>query len=95
MKLSNEEPTLCLEEWDANEVESFAESKLKYFSFLLLRWSLKNLEDENNINFNEVKLDEEEGRWLDPVFKVGNDLLAGLNADGGSSLRWLPNLEEE
>ena len=38
---------------------------------------------------------ELEGRWLDPVFKVGNDLVFGINAEGRSSSRWLMNLEEE
>ena len=28
--------------------------------------------------------DEIKGRWLEPFFKVGEDLLGGLNADGRS-----------
>ena len=39
--------------------------------------------------------DELDGSWLEPLFKVGKDLVGGLNADGRSSLRWLRNLEEE
>ena len=50
---------LDLEEWDANEVKSFAESKLEFFSFFLWRSSLKTLEDEENLNFNGVKIDKE------------------------------------
>ena len=30
---------------------------------------MKTFEDEDNVNFNEVKLDEEEGNCLDSVFK--------------------------
>ena len=32
--------------------------------------------------------DEIEGRWLEPVFKSGEDLVGGLNTDGRSFLRW-------
>ena len=39
--------------------------------------------------------DKIEVRWLDPVFKVPEDLVGGLNADSRSSLRWLRNLEED
>ena len=39
--------------------------------------------------------DEIEGSWLELVFKVGKDLVGGINADGRSSLRWWVNLEEE
>ena len=38
---------------------------------------------------------EIEGKRLEPVFKSGEDLVGGINADGGSYLRWLVNLEEE
>ena len=39
--------------------------------------------------------DKLEGIWLEPVFKVWNDLVVGLNAGGMPSSRWLRNLEEE
>ena len=43
-----------------------------------------------------MKLDDEiEGRWLDPVFEEGEDLVGELNEDRGFSLRLLENLEEE
>ena len=42
-----------------------------------------------------VKLDDGiEGRWLDLVFKEGEDLADGINKDSGSYLRWLSDLEE-
>ena len=46
------------------------------------------------IFFNEL-YDETEGRWLELVFKVGEDLVGGINAGGRSSLGWLVDLEEE
>ena len=95
MELSNEESILDLEEWDANEVDYFVWNKSESFSFLLQSLSLKTLEDEENVNFNEVKLDDKEGRWLDSVFESGKDSLGGLNLGRGSSLGWLPKLEEE
>ena len=39
--------------------------------------------------------DEIEGRWLEPVFKVGEDLVGMINAGVRSSLGWLSTLEEE
>ena len=39
--------------------------------------------------------DELEGRWLELVFKVGKDLVGGINAGGRSSLGWWPDLDEE
>ena len=39
--------------------------------------------------------DEIEGRRLETVFKVGKDLVGGINAGGRSSLGLLANLEEE
>ena len=86
---------LDLWEWDANKVDYLVESELESFSLFLWRSSTKTLEDEENINFNGVNIDEEEGRWLDLVFKVGEDSLVGLNAGGGPSLGWLLNIKEE
>ena len=66
MKLSNEDSMLCSEDWNTRCFDSFAESELESFSFFLWRSSLNTLEDEDNVNFNGVKTDEEEDRWLDP-----------------------------
>ena len=56
-------------------------------------------EDESRVlldpKISFVKLDEIEGRWLDPVFKEGENLVGVLNADVRYSLEWLPDLEEE
>ena len=71
MKLSNEEPMLDLEEWDASEDQSFSESELQCFLFILWRSSMKTIEDEDIINFNGVKVYEEEGKWSCSVFKEG------------------------
>ena len=50
---------------------------------------MKTFEDD------KVKLDEEEGRWLDLVFKTCEESLRGLKSGGGSSLEWLTHLGEE
>ena len=39
--------------------------------------------------------DEIECKWLEPVFKVGEDLVGAINAGGMSSLGLLEDLEEE
>ena len=39
--------------------------------------------------------DEIGGKWLEPVFTSGIDLLGGFNAHCAHSLRWLVNLEEK
>ena len=48
-------------------------------------------EDESKVSlgpkiFFELH-DETEGRWVDTVFKAGEDLVCGINEDGRSSLR--------
>ena len=50
---------------------------------------MKPFEDE------EVKLDEEEGNWLDSVFEESEESLGDLNSGGGSSFGLLKNSAEE
>ena len=45
--------------------------------------------------FFELDNKIDENIWLEPVLKAGENLVGGLNEDGGSSLRCLANLEEE
>ena len=87
MKLSNEESMIDLEEWDSEGDGPFTKSESESFSFFLLKSSLKTLEDEDNVKFNVVRLHEEEVMRLDPVFKVDNDLLVGIDSDSRASLR--------
>ena len=51
---------------------------------------MKTFEDEDNANFNEVKLDEEEVNWLDSLLKEGEE-----QSGRGSSFGLFANLEEE
>ena len=71
IKLSNEEPMMYLEAWDTSDTDSFAERETEFFFFLFWRSSMKAFEHEDNVNFNGIQLYEEEGRWLDSVFKAG------------------------
>ena len=48
----------------------------------------------HEIFFNNLG-DEVKGRWLDPVFKTGKDLVGGTNADCRSYLGLLVDLDEE
>ena len=48
----------------------------------------------NTFEDEEFKLDEEEGNWLDSVFKEGEEWLGDLDLGDGSSFRWFPNSEE-
>ena len=61
---------------------------------LIMSWKCKSKVLLGPDIFFELE-DEIEGKWLEPVFKVDEDSVGRLNADGGSSLRWLVNLEEE
>ena len=65
--------------------------------FLILLWiKLSNtLEDGESINFDGVKLGEEKGKWLYPVFKAGKYSLGRLNPGDLFSLERLEKLEEE
>ena len=68
-------------------------SELKYFYFFLWRSSLKTLEDKDTAIFNEVKLDEKEGRRLDSVFEAEEESFGRINSGGGSSFVLYPNIE--
>ena len=46
---------------------------------------MKTFEDEDE-NFNGTKIDEKEGKWLDPVFESGKEFLDELNSGRGYSL---------
>ena len=64
MLLDEDEEMLELEVWHARNIDSFVEKELEYVFFLSWRFLMKIFEDE------EVKLDEEECRWLDSDFKA-------------------------
>ena len=80
MKLSDEDELTLDSEWDAINVDSFIEKELECFFFLSWRFSMIFFEDD------EVKLDDEEGRWLDSVFKSCEESLGDLKSVGWSSL---------
>ena len=65
MNFSNEESAIVLEEWDTSEVDSFAERQSQSFFFLFRRLSMKAFEDEGNVYFNGIKLEDKEDNWLD------------------------------
>ena len=80
MKLSNEdELTLDLEKLNYIDVDYFVEKELESFFFFLWILSMDTFEHE------EVNIDEEEGNWLDSVFKEGVESSDDLNSGGGCS----------
>ena len=108
MKLDDEESSLKLGEWWWSDEK---ENRLIFLVFetrgsledmiisrvfmLMISWEEKsNVFLGPEILFNELG-DELEGRWLDPVFKLGKDLARGLNTGGRSSVGWLANSEDE
>ena len=78
-----------LKEWNACDVDSFVEKELEYFFFLLWIFSMKTFEDK------EVKLNEEEGNWLDVVFKEYGESLCNIDSGGGSFFEWLSKSKEK
>ena len=104
-KLDDEESSLKHGEWRLHDGhENFfsvfeegwrLEDKMicKVF-FLMISWEEKSKVLLSYEIFFEFE-DKIEGRWLDPVFKAGKDLVCGINAHCISYLGWLANLEGE
>ena len=64
----------------------YLEDRMIYEVFLLMiLWEYKSKVLLDPKIFFELS-DEIEDRWLDPVFKVGEDLVGGINAGSMSSL---------